>query len=120
AAVGAFSCFGLVVLPCRVFAGLRLVVRRRPTYRSLEPTTVAYHTMGSIVQHSKFGCRLTATGQKHALPRRSIAVCFTPVSGIDSRSQALPSRANCGHPYLRKDQPSARIAPNSSSFIRAK
>jgi ribonuclease Z len=32
----------------------------------------------------------------HALPRRSIAVCFTPVSGIDSPSQVLPSRANTG------------------------
>src|ERR1700724_2557937 len=34
------------------------------------------------------------TRQLHALPRRSIAVCFTPVSGIDSRSQALPGRAD--------------------------
>ena len=32
----------------------------------------------------------------HALPRRSIVGCFTPLSGIDSRSQALPGRANCG------------------------
>jgi hypothetical protein len=38
--------------------------------------------------------RMPASGQWHALPRRSIAVCFTPVSGIDSRSQALPSRAD--------------------------
>src|ERR1700730_1189456 len=37
---------------------------------------------------------MSALGQLHALPRRSIAVCFTPVSGIDSRSQGLPSRAN--------------------------
>src|ERR1700719_1222670 len=34
------------------------------------------------------------TRQLHPLPRRSIAVCFTPVSGIDSRSQALPGRAD--------------------------
>jgi hypothetical protein len=39
---------------------------------------------------------MSAWGQKHALPRRCIAVRFTPVSGIDSRSQGLPSRANCG------------------------
>ena len=31
------------------------------------------------------------------LPRRSISVRFTPVSGIDWRSKALPGRANCGH-----------------------
>jgi hypothetical protein len=36
--------------------------------------------------------------QKPALQRRSIAVRFTPVSGIDSRSQALPSRAITGLP----------------------
>jgi hypothetical protein len=36
---------------------------------------------------------MTAGGQWHALPRCSIAVRFTPVSGIDSRSQALPGRA---------------------------
>jgi hypothetical protein len=36
---------------------------------------------------------MTAWGQWHALPHRSIAVRFTPVSGINSRSQALPSRA---------------------------
>ena len=35
----------------------------------------------------------SAPGQKPALPCRSIAVRFTPVSGIDSRSQALPGRA---------------------------
>jgi hypothetical protein len=37
-----------------------------------------------------------ASGHLHTLPRRSIAVCFTPVSGIDLRNQALPSRANTG------------------------
>jgi hypothetical protein len=39
---------------------------------------------------------MSQLGQWHALPRRSIAVRFTPVSGIDSRSQGLPSRANSG------------------------
>jgi hypothetical protein len=39
---------------------------------------------------------MTASGQWHALPHRSISVRFTPVSGIDSRSQALPSRAITG------------------------
>jgi molybdate transport system substrate-binding protein len=39
---------------------------------------------------------ISAWGQLHAFPRRSIAVCFTPVSGIDSRSQALPGRARSG------------------------
>jgi hypothetical protein len=40
---------------------------------------------------------MSLMGQLHALPRRSIAVRFTPVSGIDSRSQALPSRAKSRH-----------------------
>jgi hypothetical protein len=40
---------------------------------------------------------MTAWGQLHALPRRSIAVRFTPVSGIDSRSQALPGCAISQH-----------------------
>ena len=35
AAVGALFRSGLVVLPCRVFAGLRLVARRRFTWPSL-------------------------------------------------------------------------------------
>jgi hypothetical protein len=39
---------------------------------------------------------MTATGHLSPLPRRSIAVRFAPVSGIDSRSQALPSRATSG------------------------
>jgi hypothetical protein len=37
---------------------------------------------------------MPAWGHFSPLPRRSIAVCFTPVSGIDSRSQALPGRAD--------------------------
>jgi hypothetical protein len=40
---------------------------------------------------------MSLEGQLHALPRSSIAVRFTPVSGIDSRSQALPSRARSRH-----------------------
>jgi hypothetical protein len=31
-----------------------------------------------------------------------MAVCFTPLSGIVSRSQALPSRANNGTPALQQ------------------
>jgi hypothetical protein len=41
----------------------------------------------------------------HTLPHRSIAVCFTPVSGIDSRSQALPSRAISGLLHRSKHGP---------------
>src|ERR1700730_5216094 len=40
---------------------------------------------------------MSGRGPLHALPRRSIADRFTPVSGIDSRSQALQSRANSRH-----------------------
>src|ERR1700730_5741510 len=52
--------------------------------------------------HCGISIRLTsAQGHLHALPRRSIAVRFTPVSGIESRSQGLPSRAKTcqGRPY---------------------
>jgi hypothetical protein len=45
---------------------------------------------------------MSARGQWHALPRRSISVRFTPVSGIDSRSQALPSRANSGREQVQQ------------------
>jgi hypothetical protein len=45
---------------------------------------------------------MTASGQLHALPRCSIAVRFTPVSGIDSRSQALPGRATTGREQMQQ------------------
>jgi hypothetical protein len=54
----------------------------------------------------------SAAGQLPALPRRSIAVCFTPVSGIDSRSQALPDRANSDHQHKQKDRLSQRSFRN--------
>jgi hypothetical protein len=41
-------------------------------------------------------------GHFHALPHRSIAVRFTPVSGIDSRSQALPGRAMTGREQMQQ------------------
>jgi hypothetical protein len=49
---------------------------------------------------------MTGVGHLHVLPRRSIAVRFTPVSGIDSRSQALPGRAK---PRTRAPQQTASI-----------
>src|ERR1700738_92871 len=45
---------------------------------------------------------MTEMGQWHALPRRSIAVRFTPVSGIDSRSQGLPGRAISGREQMQQ------------------
>jgi hypothetical protein len=45
---------------------------------------------------------MTAWGHLHALPRRSIAVRFTSVSGIDSRSQGLPSRAITGREQMQQ------------------
>src|SRR5712692_4929148 len=63
AAVGALSRLGFVVLPCCVFAGLRLIVRRRLTETSHGPTTIHYHIMRSVVHHSKIRCRLAAMGQ---------------------------------------------------------
>ena len=43
------------------------------------------------------GPLLSELGQLPAFPPRSVAVRFTPVSGIDSRSQGFPSRAKSGH-----------------------
>src|ERR1700738_5315899 len=56
----------------------------------------------ATAQGSPLRCKIlaelmTASGHLHALPRRIISVRFTPVSGIDSRSQALPGRANKRH-----------------------
>jgi hypothetical protein len=51
-----------------------------------------------FVHHSKIGGLLTALGQNLRLPHRTIGIRFTPDSGIDSRSQALPSRAITGLP----------------------
>jgi len=48
AAVGALLRFGFGFLPCRFLAGLPLMARRRATYRSLEATSVAYHTRGLL------------------------------------------------------------------------
>src|ERR1700732_3811415 len=41
-------------------------------------------------------------GHLAALPLCSIAVRFTPVSGIDSRSQALPSRSITGREHTQQ------------------
>jgi hypothetical protein len=43
------------VLLCCVLAGLRLIVRRRLTDPCLGPTTIRYHIMRAVVQHSKIG-----------------------------------------------------------------
>ena len=62
AAVGALLRLGFVVLPCCVFAGLRLILRRRLTEPCLGPTTVGYHIMRAVVHHSKIGCLLSEMG----------------------------------------------------------
>jgi hypothetical protein len=56
-------------------------------------------------------------GQWHALPRRSIAVRFTPVSGIHSRSQGLPSRANSGREQMQQSAGTIPIYSTTSSAI---
>jgi hypothetical protein len=96
AAFGVSLRFGIVGLRFCVFAGFRLTVPRRLTSPPAGQTTSAYHIMRVVVQHSKIARSTSAVGQLHALPHRSIAVRFTPVSGIDSRSQGLPSRAMSG------------------------
>jgi hypothetical protein len=40
--------------------------------------------------------------KKHALPRRSIAVCFTLLTGICPQAQTLLGRANCALMYRSK------------------
>jgi hypothetical protein len=45
---------------------------------------------------------MTGLGQNLRLPHRTIAVRFTPVSGIDSRSQALPGRARTALMHCNK------------------
>jgi hypothetical protein len=56
---------------------------------------------------------MSQLGQLHALPHCNIAVCFTPVSGIDSRSQALPSRAKAQSTKADITPAfSARVAPH--------
>jgi hypothetical protein len=55
-AVGALLRLDFVVLVCRVFAGLRLMVRCRLTESFPGPTTIHYHIMRPVVHHSKIGC----------------------------------------------------------------
>jgi hypothetical protein len=68
----------------------------------LHPITTSQQRFRRIIrlmavrQFYKPGSSTSGLGHLHALPRRSVAVRFTPVSGIDSRSQALPSRAKTG------------------------
>src|SRR5262249_36958901 len=56
-AVGGLLRLGFVVLPCCVFAGLRLIVRRRLTQPCPGPTTIRYHIMRTVVHYSKIRCR---------------------------------------------------------------
>src|SRR6516165_6549987 len=62
AAVGALLRRGFVVLPCCVFAGLRLIVRRRLTDPFLwaDEHTLPHH--GVCCAHSKIRCRSAAMG----------------------------------------------------------
>jgi len=68
AAVGALPRLGFVVLACCVFPDLRLIVRRRLTEPCLGPTTIRYHIMRSVVQHSKIDRRSSAWGQNENPP----------------------------------------------------
>jgi hypothetical protein len=71
-AVGALLRLGFVVLPCCVFAGLRLIVRCRVTEASHGLTTIHYHIMRSVVQHSKIDRGSSAQGQQPAnVPTRA-------------------------------------------------
>src|ERR1700732_3958416 len=61
---------------------------------------------------------MSQMGRSHALPRHGIAVCFTPVSGIDSRNQALPSRARSGSQRLPR--PSGLVLLPSQPALRVR
>ena len=60
---------------------------------------------------------MSESGHFAALPQCSIAVCFTPVSGIDSRSQGLPSRAIALNRYAIASGRAASIIPRERSWV---
>src|ERR1700730_9367483 len=64
----------------RVFAGLRLIVRRRLTEPSPGPSTRRYHIMRSVVHHSKIRSRLAAMGHGETNSARTFLVCSSAVS----------------------------------------
>jgi hypothetical protein len=80
AAVGALLRLGFVVLPCCVFAGLGVVVRRRLTGPSHGPTTIHYHIMGSVVHHSKIRCPLAAMGQPRRFHPVRVTSAYPPIA----------------------------------------
>jgi hypothetical protein len=61
---------------------------------------------------------MSASDHLHALPRRSISVRFTPVSGIESRSQALPSRAITGREQMQQMDAGWQEDNRGPSFAR--
>ena len=95
AGVGPLLRLGFVVLPCCVFAGLRLIVRRRLTEPCLGPTTIRYHIMRSVVHHSRIGGRSSATGQNPNLPHCNSNGRFTSMSGHAAASSRPRSGARC-------------------------
>ena len=73
--VGALRRFGRVGLRCCGFAGLRLIVRRRLTEPSHGPTTLYYHIVDAVVQHSinrpgyvRIGSQARITALQHPQP----------------------------------------------------
>src|SRR5262245_15707009 len=67
AAVGALLRLGFLGLACCVFAGLRLMARRRLIEPSHGPTTIRYHIKGSVVQHSKMPPLMSVEGQTRSI-----------------------------------------------------
>jgi hypothetical protein len=85
-AVRALSRLGFVVLLRCVFAGLRVVVRRRLTEPSHGPTTIHYHIVRAVVHHSTIRCRLAAMG--HSLPYFGCQGSLRFVSGSTQSGQS--------------------------------
>src|SRR6516164_8781052 len=71
ASAGALLGLSLVVLPRRVFAGLRFLVRGRLTEPSPGPTIIRYHIVRSFVHHSKIHQDSTAAAPAIILRRDS-------------------------------------------------
>jgi hypothetical protein len=98
---------GFLVPACCVFAGLRLIVRRRLTEPCLGPTTVGYHIMRAVVHHSKIGRPMTGRGQNEKPPFSALcqlcpaadippkmltaAWCHKPTYAVQQRARVIRS-----------------------------
>ena len=83
-----------------------------PSGRGSHPTTSLKESR--VVHHSNFGHPTSATGQLHALPRRSIAVRFTSINKIPRRVLGYDRS------LLRGTSPAASATMNGLASIKSK